>query len=127
MVTFFSQLYAIILHLIKVHGCHQLHIHVDVQPNDTQPSFLVVPQNTTAEVGDKVVLECAGRGSPPPLVEWYREHSRHFPHTGKVLPVGALVFDSITAEDTGLYHCGVSNDVSEIQAVVFVDVRGQLL
>lgn len=100
---------------------------IDMQPNSSQVlSFLVTPQNMTAKVGDVVVIECVGGGSPSFFVEWNRIHSQHFPHTAEVLSTGALVFDPVTLEDVGRYHCRVSNGQEELQAYVSLEVDGQL-
>jgi hypothetical protein len=76
--------------------------------NTTVPqTFAVEPMNvTTAMVGSKVILECAGRGYPTPTESWTKLE-RTFPMLEHVTSTGELVIDSVIPEQAGTYACRI--------------------
>ena len=80
---------------------------------ESTPTFAVEPRNTTAPPGSRVVLECAGRGRPPPLVSWTGESLGGLPRGllggTRVEVTGSLVIESMSSEHAGIYVCLLTN------------------
>lgn len=67
-----------------------------------------------AKVGGKVELICRSTGQPSPNVTWFKDDTAV--SASLVLASGSLVIDNFQAEDEGLYHCIVSNDVGSVRS-----------
>ncbi|XP_068926591.1 junctional adhesion molecule A [Petaurus breviceps papuanus] len=87
------------------------------------PSKPTVSVPSSATIGNRVVLTCSEEdGSPPPQYEWFKDgilmplepkNSRAFINSSYTIDTktGELVFDPLSAVDTGDYSCQVSNGV----------------
>ena len=79
--------------------------------------------------GDRIVLPCAVEGDPPPVVTWYKDESpialtdyHYF-----ILEDGSLEIYTADASDTATYRCAASNIAGDIEKIVNLFVRGELL
>ncbi|XP_049884964.1 peroxidasin [Pectinophora gossypiella] len=88
------------------------------------PAFIIVPSDKTAYLGDRVEFKCTARGSPKPVITWYR-------NTMALPPSENIVFSNenqnltireVTNEDDGIYHCRAENTegLTEISAILKV-------
>uniref|UniRef100_A0A5F8H9G9 Junctional adhesion molecule A n=1 Tax=Monodelphis domestica TaxID=13616 RepID=A0A5F8H9G9_MONDO len=78
---------------------------------------------SSATIGHRVILTCSeGEGSPPPDYQWYKDgalmpldpkKNRAFSNSSYTInsKTGELVFDPLTAFDSGEYSCQVNNGV----------------
>ena len=92
--------------------------------NSTAPTFTIVPVDTIAIAGSRVIIECLGHAHPTPDLEWIIIHSTHFPKEGRVLPSGGLQFDPVTSEDAGTYRCLLRNSAGSVQTMISLEVKG---
>ncbi|XP_044531756.1 junctional adhesion molecule A [Gracilinanus agilis] len=87
------------------------------------PSKPTVNVPSSATIGHRVILTCSETdGSPPPEYQWYKDgvpmpqdpkKNRAFSNSSYTMnsKTGELVFDPLTASDSGEYSCQVHNGV----------------
>ena len=105
--------------------CASLSLSLAPPSNFTAPAFTIIPVDTVAITGSRVVIECLGHAHLEPELEWINIHGRRFPKGGGVLPTGALQFDPVTSEDAGTYRCHLSNSVGITYTQITLEVKGQ--
>ena len=98
-----------------LHGSSQVHQYFLF----AGPEILQHPLNHTVVRNEPVTLECRASGSPPPLVEWFRDGQpvTTAPQDAEshriLLPDGSLFFlramQSKKVQDAGTYWCIASN------------------
>uniref|UniRef100_A0A8C7C7Q3 Basement membrane-specific heparan sulfate proteoglycan core protein n=1 Tax=Neovison vison TaxID=452646 RepID=A0A8C7C7Q3_NEOVI len=94
-------------------------LHVESPPYAT-----TVPEYASVRAGETLQLQCLAHGTPPLSFQWSR--------VGGSLPrrVTArnemLRFEPAAPEDSGRYHCRVTNKVGSAEAFAQVLVRGRL-
>ena len=93
--------------------------------NSTTPTFTIVPVDTVAVAGSRVIIECLGHAHPTPDLEWIIIHNVHFPKEGGVLPTGGLQFDPVTSEDAATYRCRLSNSADSVYTTISLVVKGE--
>lgn len=88
-------------------------IKIDRKAVEVAPSFLVSPQNTTADAGQTAMFNCEVKGEPEPLIEWLHNGERitddaRIKTTSAPGRVG-LRISAVTSSDAGEYCCRASN------------------
>ncbi|NXW86754.1 JAM1 protein, partial [Alopecoenas beccarii] len=91
------------------------------------PSTPVAHVPSSATIGSRAVLRCSEtEGSPPPTFRWYKD-GMAMPTDPKSSPTfrnssysldaatGELVFQPLSAFDSGEYHCEATNNVGPPQ------------
>lgn len=85
------------------------------------------PKNTSVIESRKAILPCPAYGTPPPIIEWYKDGVLL---TGneigvRILGDGSLVFDSTQASDAGAYECVARNVAGNWSHVIEFKVYGK--
>ncbi|XP_032526637.1 peroxidasin [Danaus plexippus] len=89
------------------------------------PAFIIVPKDQTVTIGDSAHFRCTARGTPTPIIKWYR-------NTMSLPPSENIVFSDndqnltiveTSEDDAGLYHCRAENSegLTEISAVLKIE------
>lgn len=76
-------------------------------------SFVLEPSDTTAMIGQNVVMDCvAPRSVPPAVVSWSRDFAQLDSPRYQVLQNGSLVISEVELRDAVTYHCTATNSLS---------------
>lgn len=101
---------------VEVRLPQRIDLRVDYMDR-TPPAMLGTNESLvtiTARVGETVVLECPGVGSPPPKAVWSSPNVNNInPNRTKILPYGLQIIDVIP-EDEGSYVCRLDNGFAPV-------------
>ncbi|KAJ8737014.1 hypothetical protein PYW07_000285 [Mythimna separata] len=89
------------------------------------PSFVIEPQNQTVRVGDDVEFICTAKGTPKPLLNWFR-NTLVLPLSENIILSNDnqnLTILSVTADDEGIYHCKAENAEGSVEGSAFLTVK----
>ena len=79
-----------------------MYVFIGVQENES-PSIVTSPVSRTAKLYESVILSCEAAGSPPPIIQWYKD-DESLDFIG-----GEYTIASIKPTDRGQYHCTASS------------------
>uniref|UniRef100_A0A1B0CWT0 Muscle M-line assembly protein unc-89 n=1 Tax=Lutzomyia longipalpis TaxID=7200 RepID=A0A1B0CWT0_LUTLO len=100
----------------------------EVPPSPCPAHILGGPQDCTALIGDRIVLEALFAGHPDPIVKWMRAGRVISETTNKTMKTtkgqSVLVLTDITADDSGKYTVEVTNEHGGDVASASVAVEG---
>lgn len=99
----------------NIHGKISASVPLEVT---APPSFIVVPTNQTAIIGDNVWFTCKAKGTPKPSIKWYR-NTVILPITENIVLSDDnqnLTLLEVTRDDDAIYHCRAENDGGMIEA-----------
>lgn len=90
----------------------------------TKPSFIKVPEDVAASVGETIRLTCSAVGNPRPDILWTKDdipiqQSDKF----QIEPDNTLVIRNVERDDIGTYKCHAANYVGRISSVALVKVN----
>ena len=86
------------------------------------PQFVMQPRGLlTASISSNVSLHCQAKGSPKPKITWTTPCGAKPDHM-KILDNGTLLLWGVSAWDTGLYKCSVTNVAGQSSAMVHLIV-----
>lgn len=93
-----------------------------------KPQLTTMPRSVGNKLYSSVSLTCQGIGSPPPLIQWYKD-DQPIQNTNDDTTV--LTISDLSLADRGFYHCEARNIVngkSEIAASerVLVGITGKI-
>ena len=88
-----------------------------------KPSALILHENVSTIVGEKLKLICTAKGDPTPKVIWKKDGAIQIPRAKLNSPDNrTLVIDSVILEDSGKYDCEVRNRVGEASSRSWVTI-----
>ncbi|XP_072421818.1 hemicentin-1-like isoform X1 [Chiloscyllium punctatum] len=97
---------------------HDIRLFVSVQP-----AFTELPADVSLHKGERLLLTCAAKGLPIPLISW---NFNNKPITAKDSGKegrSELIIEKVSKEHSGTYVCTAESDVGMIKAVGFVYVK----
>ena len=83
------------------------------------------PKNTSARVGDNVVIECSADGSPKPRIIWRKISGNN---KNKEMNGNVVKFANIQSSDSGSYECLVFdiNNKIVLKKVISIKIAGKI-
>ncbi|CAL4082334.1 unnamed protein product [Meganyctiphanes norvegica] len=81
-------------------------------------------QQYHGKMGDDVVLQCGGVGTPPPEVNWRRRDGQNLPRDRTVIEGGNLTIKNLRKADHAFYECVVSNEIATLVTATQLLVEG---
>uniref|UniRef100_A0A0L8G061 Ig-like domain-containing protein n=1 Tax=Octopus bimaculoides TaxID=37653 RepID=A0A0L8G061_OCTBM len=92
--------------------------------SDEKPKFQVLPRNTTAYEGRRVMLHCVAIGDPKPSVWWDKNGEANTWDLARfeMLGNGTLLISKVFMEDKGRYGCTANNTAGLQRYEAYLDV-----
>lgn len=96
------------------------------------PVFLSVPSDLAVNEGETVRLDCRPAGRPLPDIRWFLDGRQVFDDRSHKLVVNqdgihSLIFDPVSAKDSGMYTCVAKNKGGETKfSLMFSVMRKNL-
>ncbi|XP_065735248.1 hemicentin-2 [Phocoena phocoena] len=101
-------------------GRARRHMHLAIL---APPVFTSLPGDRSLNLGDRLWLHCAARGSPTPRIGWTVNNQPVTEGVSEQDGGSTLQRMAVTREDSGTYACWAENRVDRVQAVSFVHVK----
>ncbi|CAG0914323.1 unnamed protein product [Notodromas monacha] len=83
------------------------------------PSIIEFPSNSSAILGDEVILRCTAVGDPAPKIIWHERDTGRLSRRGRVheiAPNGSLVFSEVDGDQEGWYRCSAKNSLGIVHS-----------
>lgn len=82
-------------------------------------------ESIRAKAGERLILECRVRGTPPPTILWQRNGMYLTMNTSEVTLIdpGLLILENVTKESAGAYVCDAENLAGIIQKMYYLQVH----
>ncbi|XP_038601048.1 LOW QUALITY PROTEIN: hemicentin-2 [Tachyglossus aculeatus] len=89
----------------------------------TLPTFTTLPGDLTLNLGDRLWLRCAARGSPNPRLTWTFNSRPVSEGVSEQDGGSTLQRLAVTKDDRGTYMCSAENSMGQVGAISFVYVK----
>lgn len=108
-------------------GTDETQATVTVSVGQESPRFTKPLHDETVDQGDEIVLEVEVKGSPPPLISWFKD-GRRLSQSPKVSitqadGISKLVLKNANDDNAGLYTCKADNDTGQDETQANVSVN----
>lgn len=105
---------------------------LEQKSQDKAPEFVVKLQDKSAELKEKVTLECKVTGVPVPSIQWFKGDQLLSPSADikvQSQPDGTqtLIIESIQVDSEGTYKCVAENNAGKAETKATVGVKSKLL
>ena len=89
------------------------------------PTVAVTPAKLTVNEGGSASFQCSVSGNPEPSLVWNKEDNQS-KRSQSAVSGGKLVLQSVTGSDSGVYKCSAANILGKAQALVRLEVNGNV-
>lgn len=87
-----------------------------------KPNFIIQPETSKYQAGNKVELECEASGFPKPQIEWKKDNSMENLPSKALIRDSLLIIPNVQVEDEGEYTCVATNQLASIEAKAYMIV-----
>lgn len=101
----------------------QVFVSTGSRGSPSSPQFLKEPQDTEANEGEEVVLECAA--APAIGYLWFQNGVSVQFESSQILGIGNLRFDNVKATNAGVYYCKAIGIINNSSRSVNLIVNGK--
>ena len=94
-------------------------------PLDTAPEVVIENLSLIIYEGTTALLPCDATGSPPPTIQWYKNHKKVPGRNSRFhqLPNGSLQIAAVCSKDEGSYRCVATNGAGSDEQTVELTVK----